>query len=141
MRVSLTAIRGNPEVAQLVVGHGEYLFGRDPECHVRIGVDNKQGVSRRHCLLTVTEQGAFVQDLRSRNGTVVNSKRITDKQVLRDGDRLKLAGIVFLVRTYGTGYSEMADGADPCDTADILCRAVRPFPDETVNLPVDRTQG
>jgi pSer/pThr/pTyr-binding forkhead associated (FHA) protein len=146
MLVTLTAIQGKPEVARLAFESGEYVLGRSHECHVRIGVDNKQGVSGRHCVLTITDQDVSVRDLHSRNGTVVNSVRITSKQALRNGDSLRMGSIVFLVRTDGTYYSlEMAGVAacqiGPCDTAAILCRAVRPFPDETVNAPIDRTQG
>jgi pSer/pThr/pTyr-binding forkhead associated (FHA) protein len=140
VQVVLTAITGKPEVTEVVFGPGEYLIGRSQECDVRIGVDNRQAVSRRHCTVTVTEQGTFVHDLGSRYGTWVNSRRVAQKQALWNGDRLGIGTIVFLVRTDGKCFPEKASTV-PCDTADILCRAVRPFPDETVDAPIDRTLG
>jgi pSer/pThr/pTyr-binding forkhead associated (FHA) protein len=111
MRVALTMIEGEPRDARWVLGPGEYLFGRSHECHIRIGISNTFRVSRRHCLLTVTEQGAFVRDLFSRNGTVVNSERITGDRTLRDGDRLKLGSLVLLVGI---------KGSEPCNTGCVV---------------------
>jgi pSer/pThr/pTyr-binding forkhead associated (FHA) protein len=132
MRVALTMIEGEPKDARWVIGPGEYLFGRSHECHIRIGISNTFRVSRRHCLLTVTEQGAFVRDLVSLNGTVVNSQRIIGNRTLRDGDRLKLGSVVLLVGI---------EGSEPCNTDSVVRHDFRPSPDETINSPIDRTQG
>jgi pSer/pThr/pTyr-binding forkhead associated (FHA) protein len=140
MQLALTAIEGKPEVAAVVFGPGEYLFGRSQECDVRIGIDNRHAVSRRHCIVTVNEDGASVCDQRSRNGTWINSKRITNKQPLYHGYRLRIGSFVFLARTDSNDARERVR-PDPCDTAEILLRAVRPFPDETVDAPIDRTLG
>ena len=104
MRVTLVTIQGRPELpAKLVFGLGEFLFGRSRVCDVRFGLDNQQGVSRRHCALIVTEGGVSVRDLRSRHGTWVNSVRVTETRALRHGDRLSPGGFSFLV---------LVDGAD-----------------------------
>ena len=140
MLLTLTAIEGKSEIPGLTLGPGEYLFGRSEECAIRIGTDNRQAVSRRHCLLLVEPRGAFVSDLRSRNGTWVNSRRVTDRHPVGDGDRLRIGSIVFLVRTAGTGRPDRPK-ADPCETREPLCRAAHPVPDETVAAPIDRTCG
>lgn len=44
--------------------------------------------SRRHALIEVTDQGLFVEDLDSTNGTYVNELRISGRQPLADGDAL-----------------------------------------------------
>ena len=49
-------------------------------------MESKQ-VSRRHCLLQVTERGLLVKDLESTNGTFVNGIPMTDGYI-NDGDRL-----------------------------------------------------
>ncbi|MEM9861299.1 MAG: GGDEF domain-containing protein [Myxococcota bacterium] len=52
------------------------------------------GLSRRHCEIVRDAFGVVLRDLGSRNGTYVNDRR-TDSAVLRDGDRVKIGGIVF----------------------------------------------
>ncbi len=51
-------------------------------------IDNFQ-VSRRHCLLEVTENGILVKDLDSTNGTFINGAPAKDGY-LNEGDRLSL---------------------------------------------------
>jgi len=62
------------------------VVGRDGTCDVY--VESKQ-VSRRHCLLQVTERGLLVKDLESTNGTFVNGSPMTDGYI-NVGDRLGL---------------------------------------------------
>jgi len=64
-----------------------------------IYVENNQ-VSRRHCLLQVTERGLLVKDLESTNGTFVNGIPMTDGYI-NDGDKLSLGTYVL------TLYREM----------------------------------
>ena len=68
-------------------------------------IDNFQ-VSRRHCLLEVTENGVMVKDLDSTNGTFINGAPAKDGY-LNEGDRLSLG-------TYGlTLRRGPADGSSP----------------------------
>jgi FHA domain len=62
------------------------VLGRDGTCDVY--VESKQ-VSRRHCLLQVTERGLLIKDLESTNGTFVNGIPMTDGYI-NEGDRLGL---------------------------------------------------
>ena len=48
-------------------------------------------ISRTHVRLRVAENGLIVEDTGSKNGTMVNSRRI-DRTVLRDGDIVTLGG-------------------------------------------------
>jgi hypothetical protein len=66
------------------------VVGRDGTCDLY--VESKQ-VSRRHCLLQVTERGLLVKDLESTNGTFVNGSPMTDGYI-NDGDRLSLGTYV-----------------------------------------------
>lgn len=78
---------------------GESLIGRSPACQIAIGDD--LSVSRIHCLLTVhTGDRITIRDLRSRNGVVVNGRRITGRRsVIRLGDVINLgATTVTLIR-------------------------------------------
>ena len=66
------------------------VVGREGTCDIY--VESKQ-VSRRHCLLQVTERGLLVKDLESTNGTFVNGNPVTDGYI-NDGDRLSLGTYV-----------------------------------------------
>jgi hypothetical protein len=64
------------------------LIGRDPGCQVVI--PDRQ-VSRFHARLTVTEKGIMIEDLGSKNGTMVNGKAVSDPVYLNDGDYIQVA--------------------------------------------------
>jgi len=66
------------------------VVGREGTCDIY--VESKQ-VSRRHCLLQVTERGLLVKDLESTNGTFVNGIPMTDGYI-NAGDRLGLGTYV-----------------------------------------------
>jgi pSer/pThr/pTyr-binding forkhead associated (FHA) protein len=69
---------------------GEYVFGRNAENDV---VLVHRCASRTHFLLRVTDDGAFVRDLQSRNGITVNYAVVKGDHPLRDGNRLFVGGI------------------------------------------------
>ena len=66
------------------------VVGREGTCDLYL--ESKQ-VSRRHCLLQVTERGLLVKDLESTNGTFVNGIPMTDGYI-NEGDRLGLGTYV-----------------------------------------------
>ena len=66
------------------------VVGRESTCDIY--VESNQ-VSRRHCLLQITERGLLGKDLDSTNGTFVNSIPLTDGYI-NDGDRLSLGTYV-----------------------------------------------
>ncbi len=57
-------------------------------------LSTKPYVSRLHCVLTVSEEGVFVEDLNNTNYTFVNNTRIIGKVKLEKGDTLSLGGLV-----------------------------------------------
>jgi serine/threonine protein kinase len=71
--------------------------GRAPDCAV---VVKASSVSKHHCVIKITKNGATVEDLGSANGTSVNGRQLEahEPAELADGDRLDLAGHEFTVR-------------------------------------------
>ena len=67
---------------------GELTVGRGAESAVRLDARN---VSRRHARVTVENGTAFVEDLGSRNGTLVNGQPLRGRRKLRSGDVLQVA--------------------------------------------------
>jgi pSer/pThr/pTyr-binding forkhead associated (FHA) protein len=94
MNVKLRIVQGRPQGKSMVFPQGEYVFGRGAECHVR---PNSDWVSRQHCLLRITAEGAFLRDLSSRNGTLVNGARFTEERRLQHGDQVQVGPLVFEV--------------------------------------------
>jgi pSer/pThr/pTyr-binding forkhead associated (FHA) protein len=118
MQVTLTGMRPALEGQQFAfAGEDEVVIGRSWRCSLRLD-DPK--VSRRHCLLDVGGEWAWVRDLGSLNGTFVNGQDIgrhlrraeTDEPVvggfkrLHDGDELRLGGHTFRVAVRATDSSE-----------------------------------
>jgi FHA domain len=100
----------------LEVPPGEFLIGRSPDC--QLSLDDPL-VSRRHAILIVHPGSVFIEDLASRNGILVNGRRIQGQTRLADGDKL----------TVGSQLMELVGvpGADltPVDPALALKRSAR----------------
>jgi DNA-binding NtrC family response regulator len=66
--------------------------GRDPASEIRI---DHETVSRNHAELILTEEGFYVRDLGSRNGTVVNGKRLRETSALVDGSVVRFGDVLY----------------------------------------------
>jgi hypothetical protein len=82
----LTMRSGEEEGTVIPLSEAEYLIGRQRDNTIRI---NDLGVSGRHARIFRGPDGYVIEDLKSRNGTWLNSSRIF-QAVLKDGDRLRL---------------------------------------------------
>ncbi len=73
-----------------------YLIGKDPNiCDI---VFQDLSVSRQHARLSINEEeNAFIEDLGSRNGVIVNGELISEKQLLSSQDLIALGTTTFLV--------------------------------------------
>ncbi len=75
---------------------GENLLGRDQVSIVPL--DSLQ-VSRRHSRILVSDRGALLEDLGSKNGTYLEGRRITTPQWLTDGDRIGVGSVPVTFRS------------------------------------------
>lgn len=64
------------------------ILGRDMDCDIMIP---SRQVSRKHARLTVTNSGARIEDLGSKNGTHLNGATVLDSEILKDGDVIQIA--------------------------------------------------
>jgi len=103
MNCKFLVVQGKPAGKSLVFPGGEYYFGRGPECHVR---PESEWVSRQHCLLRVTGDDAFIRDLGSRNGTLVNGTLVEGERRLFHGDQVQIGPLVFEVRLTSAGTDD-----------------------------------
>jgi DNA-binding CsgD family transcriptional regulator len=65
----------------------EFVIGRAPQCELHLAGGM---VSRRHARLRITEDGLVIEDLGSRNGVLVNQRKIEAPTLLFHGDVLGL---------------------------------------------------
>lgn len=65
----------------------EATMGRSPSCEISLQDDK---VSRRHARIVLEERGARIEDLGSRNGTLVNGQRIAGGVSLAPGDQVQV---------------------------------------------------
>lgn len=79
-----------------------YLMGRGSDCDV---VVSDMASSRHHARITVggQRQTLFIEDLNSRNGTLVNEERIRGRTHLKDGNRIRIGATVYLLRSEDGG--------------------------------------
>jgi DNA-binding winged helix-turn-helix (wHTH) protein len=89
---------------------GDNLLGRSGEASVRI---DAPGVSRRHARIVVTDDGATIEDLASKNGTFVGERRLDAPAVLHDGDRLRLGRQLLVFRRAGSAAATWTESPPP----------------------------
>lgn len=88
--------RGPKELRGVSIAvHGPVIVGRSPGADIVIGAGY---VSGRHARFQLMGQNLFVEDLGSRNGTVVNGQPITDPTALRNKDVVEFGDVAIRVR-------------------------------------------
>jgi DNA-binding winged helix-turn-helix (wHTH) protein len=81
---------------RLPLGVGENVLGREPDGGISL---DSQTVSRRHARIIVSDRGAVLEDLHSKNGTFLRDARVTSPTALADGDRIRVGSVVMHFRT------------------------------------------
>lgn len=71
----------------MVVPEGEHDIGRNLDCWLTL---DDELASRNHARLHVAGDRGEVEDLGSRNGTFVNDRRLTGRQIIRRGDKIRI---------------------------------------------------
>lgn len=80
---------------RLPLGVGETVIGRDVEDGLRI---DSPTVSRRHARIVVSETGATLEDLDSKNGTFIRDEPVRRPAALSDGDDIRVGSVVLRFR-------------------------------------------
>ena len=117
MQVKLKVISGSHEGREIAVSSEKFLIGRSDICQLR---PKSESVSRKHCIIVLREGRVLIQDLKSRNGTYINDKRLPpDKaKVLAGGDRLRVGKLEFNVLIeHGLQAAKKPEVADVGDAA------------------------
>lgn len=95
MKLNLKVAQGVHEGKVIPVPVAQFLIGREESCQLRPA---SPAVSKRHCGIHVRQGKVFVRDIGSTNGTFVNDEQITQEVEVKDGDRLKIGPLEFVVQ-------------------------------------------
>jgi predicted component of type VI protein secretion system len=114
------------EVARRELDRG-VVVGRAPDCDVSV---RDILLSRRHCRLQPSDDGWMVQDLQSKNGTVIDGERLRVPRLLSDNDVIRL-GRSKIIFHAGLPEEDFADRrltpARPADPGDSLAGTLSGF--------------
>lgn len=94
MDVKLIVATGKHIGEKLPVSGPKFIIGRSDECQLRLGSDL---ISRHHCAIMIEDGYVAVRDFGSKNGTFVNGEQVRSEQELKNGDRLTVGQMEFLV--------------------------------------------
>jgi len=86
------ALNGPDEGARYVISQNlsEWVFGRSKECEFTL---NDANISRRHALVRKDWEGITIEDLGSKNGVVINGKKILKPRRLKSEDEITIGPI------------------------------------------------
>jgi DNA-binding winged helix-turn-helix (wHTH) protein len=91
------------ETREVQLMEGENVIGRDPDA--ALWVDHPS-VSRRHARIVVGGDKATLEDLGSKNGTLLNGQAITRRAALDDGDELRIGPETMVFRRMSPGTTQ-----------------------------------
>lgn len=117
MDVTLIMFKEDGSRKDFALDPGQTVIGRKEDCDLRIPLAE---ISRKHTLLIVTSDSVTIRDLGSANGTYVNNKRVTEKE-LSAGDHIVIGPTVFTIQING----------EPADIKQVQTRLER----RTSDLP------
>ena len=89
---------------------GDHVLGRSEEAQVRV---EAPGVSRLHARIVVTDDGATIEDLASKNGTFVGEQRLAGSTALHDGDHIRLGRQLLVFRRAGSAARTWTESPPP----------------------------
>lgn len=112
----LRATRG-PTTGQVFPLEGERsILGRHPGCDIVLEVP---AVSRQHAQIITVGGHFYVEDLHSRNGTLLNGELINGRQLLTDGDEIQVCDLGFVFQ-YAAPSSQTVAGSITQHQAPIM---------------------
>ena len=90
------------ERRQILLMEGANVIGRAPDATIQC---DATGVSRHHARILVSKAEATLEDLGSKNGTILNGRTIDGPTALTDGALIVLGATALKFRVFGTSSS------------------------------------
>lgn len=88
----LIAVNGSSLGKRLELDRPRMVMGRHPECELTL---DSGSVSRQHACISTQGKDYLLEDLKSRNGTFLNGRLITEATRLNDGDLIRICDLEF----------------------------------------------
>ena len=85
-------VQSGSQSGKRVPVRGELRIGRHPSNEISL---DDPAASRKHASVVVTDEGIYVVDHGSANGTYVNDKRVTDQLLILSGDKIRVGETEF----------------------------------------------
>lgn len=106
-RFRLYFAQGDAPWEVMSLNFGEYLLGRSDDCDITLADPN---ISRQHARLEVSEEGCWIMDLGSANGTVLDGRPLppNKKKPLSSGVEIIIQGFRLKVEEYIEGMIDSA---------------------------------
>jgi len=91
--MAVMQVLAGPETGKVyTVERERTILGRHPDCDIVLDV---AAVSRQHARILRSGNAYFLEDLGSRNGTFINGRMIQAREMLKEGDRVKICDMDF----------------------------------------------
>ena len=103
MDVYLKVLEGAKSGGTIAIKKDRFLIGRSRKCNLCASTNS---ISRQHCLIIRRDASVTIQDLGSRNGTLVNGNRIDQEVEIHSGDELVVGPLRFML-TISHGISNL----------------------------------
>ena len=97
MQINLVMVKKDGSEKEFPLPSKVTIIGRRHDCDLRIPLSQ---VSKRHCQLNLANGILKVRDLGSRNGTILNGKKIDESEV-QAGDCIEVGPLKFVFRIDG----------------------------------------
>lgn len=88
----LTAINGSAFGKRFELDRPKMVMGRHPECELTL---DSGSVSRQHACINTQGRDFLIEDLKSRNGTFLNGRLISEPTRMNDGDLIRICDLEF----------------------------------------------
>ena len=100
---------------EIPLQEGDYILGRGEDCQITVP---DEGISKKHAKLLVDQQGVFIKDLNSSNGTFLNGVKIQESDIQKK-DKISVCKTTFdiveakaqNVTPFVHGYPQQTPGA------------------------------
>ena len=112
------------------------VIGRHPDCEVQV---DDGSVSRRHAQIVYVKPHYYLEDLNSRNGSMLNNEFVTGRTRLFDGSEIQICDIVFRftrssVSPSNRGRPTLVSGSAEDYSASVFSLSEEPAPENESQL-------
>ncbi len=102
----LTAINGSAFGKRYELDRPRMIMGRHPECELTL---DSGSVSRQHACINMQGKDYLIEDLKSRNGTFLNGRLISEPTRMNDGDLIRICDLEFSFHTQEEDSSALVE--------------------------------